>query len=131
MRLTEVKPPTERHVPPHHYGASTIVKWGDDWWILSRGSSDTTWFYADDEGSLHVLTVNYSLGYLGLEVLDPRYPGNLSFTFDDTEVWAATDSIFLQDPDDSWSGLPQPKPWLDYQPRTIVRKLNKEFIYAR
>lgn len=132
MRLKEVRPPTSQHTPPHHYGPSTIVEWGNDSWILSRGLSDTTWFFKDDEGSLHVLTLNYSLGYVGLEVLDPRYPGNLHHVDEDgNEIFEPTDSIFLQDPDDGWSGLPQPKPWLDYQPRTIVRKLTKEFIYAR
>ena len=122
MRLRHIDIPTYRYETlPHHYGDSTILEWGDNEYVLGRGTQD--WWYTyrdlDDPYSLWVVSGSRYLGYLGLECCNPFYSEKEHGT-----EYLRPESVFLESPDDAFSGYPQPKPWDTYQPYTIIRKLS-------
>ena len=122
MRLRHVKNPDYCYDRlPGHCGDSTILTYQDNEYVLGRGDDD--WFEVyrdlDDLYGVWIVSGSPELGYLGVEYCNPYYSEKEPRT-----EYLRPESIFLQDPDDAWSGYPQPKPWAEYQAYTIIRKLS-------
>ena len=104
MRLRSTQLEVRYEILPKHYGESRIVKWKEKEYALGAGSSDTVEFWRDLDApsELYVLTYNYGLGYMGLDLLD----ANVDYPHDDApEYDKPVNELFLQDPDDAWSGI--------------------------
>lgn len=113
--------------PRGHHHTSTTVTIDDVTYLLGKGSSDNWNLYRTPWG-VAVITCNYHLGYLGIELLDPDWHERETVLvgctgerwMDDTEeVIRARSVVFF---DHTEPGQIGPKDTVDYADHTILQR---------
>lgn len=104
MKLRSTQLPTREEWLPKHYGPSRIVAWKGKEYVLHAGTQDQTefWRVVGKSYQLFVLTTNYRLGYMGLDLLDASHDHEHE---DAPEYQKACEEVFFQSPDDTWTGI--------------------------
>lgn len=116
----------------HHHPGLLLTYKGHDM-ALDAGNADrvTVVRDLDDAHGIYVLTENSRMGYFGLAYyrldLDDDAAERTSYGYLKSDR-----DIFLQNPDDDWTGCPTPtdgKSWDDYGHMTKVRHLAEHLGY--
>lgn len=95
MRLRTVQVQEDEYWQTGHYGASRVALWAGKRYLLSAGREDEIYYCTDEAGRLYALSLNYGLGYIGLELFDPEYQNEAEEGYEEAES-----SVFTMQPEE-------------------------------
>lgn len=95
MKLRTVRVQEDEYWQTGHCTASRVALWKGERFLLSAGTKDEVYYCTDEAGRLYALSLNYGLGYIGLEMFDAELDNEAEAGYQKAEG-----SVFTSQPEE-------------------------------